>query len=533
MMLSKNNLILLIYFIVVLGILIFIPMSGHVGPFSFPTSVLATNMVRHGRIILPARLPANAFWSSMLSVEKDYPIPSLIIALIQLITNMPFDLLPFLPISEFITFTFYYIIILKALYRKDLPRNLFQYLTMLLLIIYDLFNRINAYYIGRATLGVALFIVSVFLILKLTVSNKKYPWIILIIIIFTAISFTYYSSILALSSILLLFSIAYITRFIFLNQHMKSVILSLTIFSFFLVLYQPIINSLVISPDKFIDNFVAWFLVQLKIEKNIDAFYLNVGDVPIDLFTRISVVWLGFLLRILFILMFVSYFLDKLLNVKKLDINEPFNTLIIIVLGASLAELFYTFQAPTVSLRFATMLSVLYFPLTIERIKRAVVKIIINIIVPLLLIIFYVGSINSTILYGNINAPQNLYGFNTFISGTIRSCHSTIIAGDSYYTGYASFIAVLSNAEDCFHFTTLGKYTFYLFSSHVDFTIITERFANRGINYLMLVDDGKPISGDPWGYTIMPSHIAINLLLHRLEIIYNDERVYLLSVRGI
>jgi hypothetical protein len=505
-------------------------MSGHVGPFSFPSSVLATNIVRHDRIILPPSLPANAFWSSMLPIERDYPVPSLLLAIIQFITNIPFDLLPFLPISEFTIFVFYYTIMFEVLYRKDLFRSPWKHLTILLLIVYDLFNRINAYYVGRATLGVAFFIVSVFLILKLTISNKKNPWIILIMVILVATSYTYYTSTLAISSILLLFSIAYTARFMFFDQHTKGAILSLAVVSLFLLLNQPILNSLVISPNKFIDNFIAWILAQLKIEKNTEAFYLSVGDVPLDLFTRISVVWIGFLLRILFILTLGAYLLDKLWNTKKLNINDPFNTLVIIVIGASLAELFYTFQTPIFSLRFATMLSVLYFPLTIARIKRARIKIIINITISILLIIFYVGSINGTILYGNVNSPRNLYGFNSFISGITQPYHSVIIAGDSYYTGYASFKAFLNDAENCLHFTTLGKYTVYLFSSHGNFTIITEEFTNRGINYLMLVNDGKPISGDPWGYTIMPSHTTISLLLHRLGTIYNDGHVYLLSI---
>ena len=530
MLSSRNNLVLLTYFVVVIGFLTFIPISGHVGPFSFPTSVSATNIVRHGRITLSSSLPAKAYWINMLSVERDYPAPSLLLAMLQIISNIPFDILPFLPISGFTIFIFYYAIIVEVLYRKDLFRNSLNHLTILLLIIYDLFNRIHAYYVGRASLGAALFIVSVFLILKLFGSNKKKTWIILIMIILVTTSFTYYTSILATASIFLLFLITYATRFLSFDQHTKNAILGLVTLSLFLLSYQPIMSGLLISPSKFVNNLVAWILTQLKIEKNTEAFYLNVGNVPIDPFTRVSVVWLGFLFRILSILAFVMYLLNRLRNMEKLRINEPLDTLIIITIGASLAELSYTFQAPTLSLRFVTMLSVLYFPLMITRIKKIEIKTIANIIISVLLVIFYVGSINSTILYGNINAPQSLYGFNSFISGITQPHYSTIIAGDSYYTSYASFKVFLSTGEGRLHFTILGSYVIYLFSSHENSTINAEEFVNHDINYLLLINDGKPISGDPWGYIIMPSHSSINFLLHRLEIIYNDEHVYLLSM---
>jgi hypothetical protein len=276
-------------------------------------------------------------------------------------------------------------------------------------------------------------------------------------------------------------------------------------------------NGLQISPSKFVNNLVAWILAQLKIEKNTEAFYLNVGNVPIDPFTRVSVIWLGFLFRILFILAFVMYLLNKLWNMEKPRINEPLDTLIIITIGASLAELSYTFQASTLSL-------------IITRIKKTEIKTIANIIISVLLIIFYIGSINSTIIYGNINAPQNLYGFNSFISGSTQPHYSTIIAGDSYYTSYASFKVFLSTGEGRLYFTILGSYVIYLFSSYENSTINAEEFVNHDINYLLLINDDKPISGDPWGYSIMPSHSSINFLLHRLEIIYNDGHVYLLSM---
>jgi len=391
-------------------------------------------------------------------------------------------------------------------------------------------NRIHAYYVGRATLGVAFFVMIIFLVLRLITSSKKSAWIMLIMVVLITTSFTYYTSILASFFAFLLLSFTCIVKSSPFERRIKKSIFSLTILLLLLVLHQPIVDVLTISPNKFINNFTEWFFAQLKIEKDTEAYYLHVGDIHVDMFTRISAIWLSNILRVFFILLFASYILSELSRKGESNIKDPANVLAIIAIGASLAELFYTFQAPTVSLRFITMISALYVPLMIVKIKNARIRTILGSVISILLIVSHIGTLNKTLLYGRVNDFKNLYAFDTFIS-CITSHRSIVIAGDSYYTSYAYFKATLNGVGDYFHFTTFHKYVFYLFKLYDDYPTIKQYIrglAKRGINYLMLVDDGKPITGDPWGYAVMPSYTAINLLICHLDVTYNDGCVYLL-----
>jgi hypothetical protein len=443
---KKVILTMLLYFIVTISILIFIPLSDNIGAYSFPSSVLALSIITHGKISLPFQSSVSSYWTGTLSIERDYPAPSLILASFYLITNIPPDLMPLLPISGFIIFIFYYIMLTILLGIRGAQslrgRRPYEVIVLLLVVMYDLFARNASYYVGRATLGVALFIVIVYLFLKTATNDGEGKWTIAALIILIATSFTYYTSILAACIILLLFLFTSMIRLSTFGQRVKRAFFSLAITSLFLTIVQPIVNTILLSPSKFINNLINWILAQLKIEQN-EAYYLTVGNISIDLFTRASAIWLDYFLKLIFIIVFVCYFLNELIKKKRLNMREPANALTIITVGASLAELFYTFQAPTVSLRFITMLSILYTPLAITRISKAGVARIVSLIISTLLIVFYIGTFNGILVYGRINYTRHLYGFSEFISGIVAS-NNDVIGGDSYYTGYLFFKTALS-----------------------------------------------------------------------------------------
>lgn len=525
--------VLLLYFVMVMGILTFISLSGNIGPYSFPSSAQALDIIRHGKISLPPQLPVFSYWANTLFIEKDYPVASIILAIFYFTTSIPPDFLPFLPISGFMVFIFYYIILKTLLEIKGTQslygKGIINALLSLLIVIYDLFNRNTAYYVGRATLGVAFFMVITYLLLKLIANNRKSSWIIVTLIVLFATSFAYYTTILAAFIALFLFFFFNIIRLLKLEQRIREAIFSLVIVSLFLIVIQPIINVLSLSPDKFVNNLISWILAQLKIEQN-EAYYLTVGSVYMDLFTRISTIWLGFSLKLTFIFTFIFYILNELIKERKLNMRKPANILAVITVSASLAELYYTFQAPTISLRYITMLSIFYVPLVVARVNRAKIKKTFGLAISILLIVFCVGTFNSILLYGRVNDVRYLYGFNEFISG-ITTSHNVVIAGDSYYTGYLFFKTSLGKDYTGILFTTLGIRTFDLFGLHGTDSIINcvRGMISKGVGYLIIVNNGKPITGDPWGYAVTPSNVSINFLINHSNIIYHDGDVYLLN----
>ena len=247
-----------------------------------------------------------------------------------------------------------------------------------------------------------------------------------------------------------------------------------------------------------------------------EAYALHVGNVEVDIFARITSIWIGWILRVLVILVLSFHIITKLKKFRKLNASAFGDVIAIIAMGSFTGELFYTFVAPTLSLRYLVMFSIFILPVVLQR------KWIIGLILSLF-IMFYIGTIYSVFVYGKAYQPFSLQRVATFFS------YSTpvIVTGSSYDTGYLFYATYESFHSFAIHYTTLGSLSLKLFGANSDdIKLAISQLSSCNIRYLVFVDNGNPVSGDAWGYAVTPSNIAKNLLSNT-NILYSAHPTYL------
>jgi hypothetical protein len=545
----KSLLAFTFYLVIALGVITCFSSLGNVNPYSFPSAVQALKIIKYNEI--PTPQSETAYWKTTLVNEIEYPIPSILLAMYYLVTNISPSFLPFLPITGFVLLIFY-LITLKALLEinritdliKEKPFFAFLSLAITLL---DLFIRNDAHYVGRATLGVTLLVITSYIFLIFMSGRDVDRRFLLLLITIVVIAYTYYTSFLATFMIVILYTL-FIYAFKFSNSNIskRGYTLTLAVTLLFLTITRPfvaLVRTTSLSPEKFIENLMDWVLSKLRIERGeaIEFF----GEVPIDLFTRVSTVWLGYAIRLFSIFTFAFYLINRIAKSKTISrkashILKPGDIYAIIVIGATIAELLYTFLIPIVSLRYITMFSAFYVPLMLIRIKNSRIGNVIAIFITLLLILFYIGTCRSVFIYGKVGTAKYISGISSYISFNEVALSKTIITGDSYYTGYLWFMhtynTILNNSPHSVYervsFTILDKDIYDLFGSHnINRTVYCiKKLVAGGISTLIIINDGKPVRGTAWGYMTLLSPTTMKFLINNSNIMYNDINSLLLEL---
>lgn len=498
--------IVYIYFIINMALIIYIPLTGHVGDYAYPTATMASIIINNGHINVP-ELQMSIYWEGVLTIERDYPVPAILLAMTRLITALPGAYVPYIPLSGFLAFLIFYVIFKVKLNKKTI--------LIYLLIPYYIFSIIHGFYVGRATLGVAFQVLIVYLVLRLIMMRDvKSFWLVIIALITS--HFTYYTSIIVTTTIFFYIFLTNRIRLLSIPSYIGSSIKFLLVISLNLLIFQPIVSTFsTISILNFFTNLFDFISALLKVNRG-EADALHVGNVEVDIFVRITSIWIGWILRVLVILVLLFYIIIKLKKFRKLDASSFDDVIAIIAIGSFTAELFYTFVAPTLSLRYLVMFSIFILPVVLQR------KWIIGLILSLF-IMFYIGTIYSVFVYGKAYQPFLLQRVLTFFT------YSTpvIVTGSSYDTGYLFYATYESFHNFTVHYTTLGRLSLKLFGANIDdIKLVTSQLLSRNIRYLVFVDNGKPVFGDAWGYAVTPSNIAKNLLSNT-NILYSAHPTYL------
>ena len=104
-----KKVIVYIYFIINIGLIVYIPLTGHVNDYAYPTATLASIIIDNGHINIP-ELQASIYWNGVLTIERDYPVPAILLAMTRLITALPGAYVPFIPLTGFLKFLVLYAI---------------------------------------------------------------------------------------------------------------------------------------------------------------------------------------------------------------------------------------------------------------------------------------------------------------------------------------------------------------------------------------------------------------------------------------
>jgi hypothetical protein len=501
-----KKMMIYIYFIVSIALIIYIPLTGHVNDYAYPTATMASIIINNGHINIP-ELQMSIYWEGVLTIERDYPVPAILLAMTRLITALPGAYIPYIPLSGFLSFL--------VLYAMSNMKTNKKVILIYLLILYSLFIRIQGFYVGRAALGVAFQVLIVYLVLRLILMRDvKSFWLVNIALI--ASYYTYYTTIIASTTIFFYIFITKRIRLLSIPSYIDLPMKFLLIISLNLLISQPIISTFsTISVSNFFTYLFSFIGTLLKINRD-EAYALHVGSIEVDIFARITSIWIGWILRLLVILALLFYIITKLKKFRKLDASTFDDVMAIIAIGSFTGELFYTFVAPTLSLRYLLIFSIFILPIVLQR--KWITSLILS-----LFIMFYIGTIYSVFVYGTAGQSFLLQRVIAFFS------YSTpvIVTGSSYDTGYLFYATYESFHNFTIHYTTLGSLSLKLFGVNIDdIKLAISQLLSRNIRYLVFVDNGKPVFGDAWGYAVTPSYIAKNLLFN-MNIVYNAHPTYL------
>jgi hypothetical protein len=502
----NKKMMIYIYFIINTALIIYIPLTGHVNDYAYPTATMASIIINNGHINIP-ELQMSIYWEGALTIERDYPVPAILLAITRLITAFPGAYVPYIPLSGFLPFLLYFAISKMKTEKKVI--------LIYLLISYSLFIRIQGFYVGRATLGVAFQVLIVYLVLRLILMRDvKSFWLVNIVLIESY--FTYYTTIITSTSIFFYIFITNRIRVLSIPSYIDLPVKFLLIISLNLLIFQPIVYTFsTISVFNFFTNLFSTIGVFLKINRG-EAYALHVGNVDVDIFARITSIWIGWILKLLVILVLLFYIITKLIKFRKLDASTFEDVMAIIAIGSFTGELFYTVVAPTLSLRYLIMFSIFILPVVLQR--KWITSLMLS-----LFIMFYIGTIYSVFVYGTSGQPFLLQRVIVFF----YYYTPVVVTGSSYDTGYLFYTTYENFHSFVVHYTTLGSLSLKLFGANIDdIKFAISQLLSRNIRYLVFIDNGKPVFGDAWGYAITPSYLTKNLLSNT-NILYNAHPAYL------
>lgn len=531
----KFNIIIFLIFTVSFVFFLSVPLYfQYMGVYASPTTVYSQQIINSGKLVNSSFLsPMDTHGISDVNLESEYPLPSIILAMFAVITGIPQSYLMFIPISGFAGII--YFVLARRILSEQKNAGLYALLFALIYFIYTMVDRIHATYAGRATFGVvmlAFFFFCFSLFLYKGQKNNLYqsPLIICSCIFAVVAGYTYYSSTLAIVAITL---IVFFINLKFLKGKLISFAgLSIALISIFLFVQNmsALVNSL--NLNLFADNLIGYVRIRLTSGTSQLTMYYS-GLVNIDSLTQRLMSFSSYVIfgsMIAIIISLIKY---------RPKVGEPYKliwifSLMTLIAGAS--ELVYVSVTPMFPTRFFVIFGlIILFYIIIDYTKntalkthrlKIIIKKLFVILIIAIVIFASVGILRYGWIYGKGGAKPFAYSeiqpLSEFVS--VHSSNQTPVAvtGDAYYI--ANMFCIISSHGDTKNVISrpLGQDTISLYyssfnDSNKDFLMDINK---KGINYILIVQNDRPLWGDDWGYTVPPPNMSF--FYKDFTIVYNN-----------
>jgi len=518
--------------------------------YAAPTAVYAVQIMRAGNLS-PAALE-DAYWRDNMRLEGDFPVPSVLLSILLEVTGVPVKYAMFLALSALAQLAFF------ALARRILggKRNWRSKGVFLaaLAYVYVASFRVTVSYVGRGTLGVALlmqFMLAYTLFLQNQLEKHENPrsWLVVLSVLTLAIGYTYYFSLLGIFvstvlTVLLMDALALVSR----RPAFRPPVLPVALLSFSLLVYGPFMNTITRMAGAFtISSFVNNVFLYLKVLLRIEAppeILLQRGLVQQDLLTVITGYWLLNAVRVLSGLALIY----GLVAYRPRRVQEPrlLWLFCLTVLFLSFAELGYLFVTVAAPIRFISIYGSIILLFSVGQLVRTrkaslpdgrwqgrlgfATRTSVACLLLLILILASVGSLRSDWYYGI--AKPHAYDTVEPLAGFLIS-HSTVerpvlLGGDADYVFNLFYITSTHSAYDRLMPEPLGTDTLALYTALATGGSgdLVAKLRGRGLYFLLMVDDARPVWGDEWGYGfLLPNIGALNMAR-----IYDDGKAELYIV---
>lgn len=555
------------YFIVIatFGISIAFPMLlQFTEPYAAPTAVYSEMIVNKGHLVQLEALPPDdpVYWINTLSIESQYPVPSILVATLILITGIPFHYAMFIPLVA-IGNLIYFVLARYILSKINNNKGLVWVFSALFYLYFSV-STIAGVTIGRASLGIMFLAFFIYIYLRFgsesNVHSYRYRYfgsILTLVLLVIIIGFNYYFATIDVIALMTLIIIATILGKNALPRKRPFLEGSILVMAIFLFLRSTVmvaqiqtttVTKIFSSFLEYIGSMVGMLGIQLD-WLNTGPSLWNINLVNLDLLSSLGnrVLLVTQYSSIIVMIACILIYRPKKFQRSPKDIIWLF---CIIILFASVGELGYLTTGPYSPLRLllyfgpiVTLAVVLGFisenykngKLTVGKIKFVKLKLIIFGLVTLFFCISILGSVNMATTYGvaaaKLSAYNTVYPVSSFLCSYVRDNNSIILTGDSGYTSNIFFISSLNNKTDSVIAEPLlgDSITLNEAIATGDSQIFVSAMKYRQIQYLLIIDNGKPIYGDVWGYIIeAPNADTISKL--DFSLIYTDGVVQLFEV---
>lgn len=506
--------------------------------YCLPTAIYSVETVKNCRLLYEASIQSiyRGFWPHPISIESSFPLPSLFVALFWFVTNVPLELIPYIPIN-ILGSIIYFILAKKILCEKDGD----SYCLFLSVVYYTFssFSILGIGYFGRASTGYSV-LLPFFLFSYLTMLNKSIvkedyrSWIILSILFTLAIGLTYYISLssLIMSTVVTIILFKLFTFFTVNKVKYSGFVISITAIALFI--YNPFIMAyinnrpIVYEIINFITRMLTFESIHFRVQQSVN---LPVYYDPLSYMLK----QLIFIIRIISIIAIPTVII--IYRPKKTQ--RQFNTIwvfSVIVLLLSISEsISYRGFSPRFLTTYGSL--VLLYMIRdctrllsdknlIETTSKSLFKKLFSLSIILIFLISSYGLIRINFYYGyDPLIWYKVHPISNFISNFSPEIPITI-TGDLNAITQVQYIASLNNGVERINIATeilaqdLSTLHQAISTGHAE--VFIKNMHRRNINYLLLVNSESPVkaSGEWTDVAVIPINRAIQTL--PADIVYYD-----------
>ena len=534
-------------------------------PFAAPPAVYSQMIINDGHLVeRTSILPTSqVFWGIALTNEIQYPLPSILISVFMLITAIPFQYAMSIPLLAIINII--YFVLARYIFTSITRNKGYVWFFSALFYLFIAASHVGGGgTVGRAALGVPFLAFFIYIYLKFAhesnvprYRSNHFGLVVMLVLSIFAIGFLYYFATIDIIVLMVLIIISTTFTKSLLPRKRPWLEGFILVIAIFLFLGTSIMIGIIqiTSINQMFSNFIQYFgfmAGRIGITFNwlsAEPTFWNINLVQFDPIINFgNRVWFFIQWSSVFaIIACIFAYRPRKFQRSPKDVVWLFCVFIVF---SSFGELGYFIIGPYEP----TRLLFLFGPivtlsivigivsernkirkLKVNKLKFAKLKLVIAILVILVFCIGILGVLKVATTYGMASAKpfafDNIYPFSVFISTYSPNDRPLVLASDENYAAHVFFISSHYNKTATVVAEPLlgDAITLNEVVANGDSQVFVSAMRSRQIEYLLIINDGKPVYGDVWGYIINALEIDTISQL-QFSLIYNDGKAQLFQL---
>ena len=494
----------------------------------------------------------HVFWKSSIDDEVQYPVSSILISELELVSSVPLQYTMFIPIAGIANII--YLVLAKYILTGITKNKSYALFLSSLFYLYTVSATLHANTSGRAVLGLTFFTFFLYIYLRFSQGSQQGNYstspiwsTTSLLLIGLVVGNTYYFATLDILALMLLIVATTVFSKRSLPRKRMYLELSILILAVFLFFGKPLILEKLETTNitYFFSNIVQYVSTMLgRLGLHLD--WINTAPtkwaVELTTFDPISVLGqrISFITQYSGIIAILACLVAFRPRNGARTSNDRVWLFCLFLLFCTFGEFGYFTAGPAGAERLLLLFGpivTLYLVLVFSQksLKFNWIKKIVTLLVILLLCLSIWGEFRYSWNYGSASGRPFAYDYTNpvaeFLCAHSTAANPITLTGDEYFASNIFFISSIHNKTDSVIPEPLVDDTIYLHDALVTGNTSSFLLAMnaRHINYLFIVDDGKPFYGDGWGYIIQAPSADKTVNLN-FSLVFNDGRTQLLKL---